>query len=148
MHTWMDLIHSKINSVGISILMPRINNLYLYHIRQYHNGEPSHPTVHIYITQQLHRPNCPGQQEIARGKKMFGLRLSEGQLENERFSKYFTYFCARYKTGVTMHRGWQDEFCGHAAHKTVRYVQFRKCLTHCGLVTPYGGRDLCQHWFR
>ena len=21
-------------------------------------------------------------------------------------------------------------------------------LTHCGLVTPYGGRDLCQHWFR
>ena len=21
-------------------------------------------------------------------------------------------------------------------------------LTHCGLVTPYGGRDLGQHWFR
>ena len=20
--------------------------------------------------------------------------------------------------------------------------------THCGLVTPYGGRDLCQHWYR
>ena len=21
-------------------------------------------------------------------------------------------------------------------------------LVHCGLVTPYGGRDLGQHWFR
>ena len=24
----------------------------------------------------------------------------------------------------------------------------RRISTHCGLVTPYGGRDLGQHWFR
>ena len=25
---------------------------------------------------------------------------------------------------------------------------FEWSLTHCGLVTPYGGRDLGQHWLR
>ena len=24
----------------------------------------------------------------------------------------------------------------------------KQTLTHCGLVTPYGGRDLGQHWLR
>ena len=23
-----------------------------------------------------------------------------------------------------------------------------EALTHCGLVTPYGGKDLGRHWFR
>ena len=29
-------------------------------------------------------------------------------------------------------------------------IRCNRCneLTHCGLVTPYGGRDLGQHWFR
>ena len=28
------------------------------------------------------------------------------------------------------------------------YYTHNLSLTHCGLVTPYGGRDLGQHWFR
>ena len=28
------------------------------------------------------------------------------------------------------------------------FLQCRYPLTHCGLVTSYGGRDLGQHWFR
>ena len=27
-------------------------------------------------------------------------------------------------------------------------LTYRTWLTHCGLVTPYGSRDLSQHWFR
>ena len=31
---------------------------------------------------------------------------------------------------------------------SVDITHYRQTLTHCGLETPYGGRDLGQHWFR
>ena len=32
--------------------------------------------------------------------------------------------------------------------KAVRWLSSHNCLTHCGLVTPYGDIDLSQDWFK
>ena len=37
---------------------------------------------------------------------------------------------------------------GNISQSTCVFPELEQELTHCGLVTPYGSRDLGQHWFR
>ena len=44
---------------------------------------------------------------------------------------------------------WYRACClAEPSHYSIAWTKVNLLLTHCGLVTPYGGRDLGQHWFR
>ena len=47
-------------------------------------------------------------------------------------------------THVLVHHHHIDLFYHHICLMNMCYSHF----THCGLVTPYGDKELCHHWFR